>query len=89
MSTNKMTYLIYDFYSSGYASFFPNAFYGHGPGPIWLDDLHCSGYELTLVQCSHSQFARHNCDHNDDVSVRCSGSKTGSLFKLKIFSDLF
>ena len=84
-----MTYLIYEFYSSDYTNYFLAAYYGHGAGPIWLDDLHCSGYELTLLQCSHRGIGSHNCDHNKDVSVRCSGSKTGSLFKLKICYDLF
>ena len=38
---------------------------------------------------SHNGLGSHNCSHSEDVNVRCSGSKTGSLFKLKIFSDLF
>ena len=58
-------------------------------GPIWLDDLICSGSELTLLQCPHNGLGSHDCGHDKDASVMCSGSKTGSLFKLKIFSDLF
>ena len=76
------------FYSSAY-TYYGGAYFGQGTGPIWLDDLSCSGSELTLLQCSHRGLGSHNCSHNEDVSVRCSGSKTGSLFKLKIFSDLF
>ena len=53
-----------------------------------MDDLGCSGSQLTLLQCSHRGLGSHNCGHNEDVSVRCSGSKTGSLHNLKIFSDL-
>ena len=89
MSTNKMTYLIYDFYSSDYTNYFLGAYYGHGAVPIWLDDLHCSGSELTLLQCSHRGLGNHNCVPSETVSVRCYGIKTGSLLKLKIFSDLF
>ena len=75
------------FYSSAY-TYYSSAYYGQGTGPIWLDDLICSGSELTLLQCSHRGIGSHNCGHSEDVSVRCSGSKTGSLFKWKIFSDL-
>ena len=44
---------------------------------------------MRLLQCSHRELGSHNCTNGEDVSVRCSGSKTGSLLKLKIFSDLF
>ena len=73
--------LVYTYYGSAY--------FGAGTGPIWLDDLGCYGSELTLLQCSHRGLGSHNCGHSEDVSVRCSGSKTGSLFKFKIFSELF
>ena len=65
------------------------AYYGQGTGPIWLDNLICSGFELTLLQCSHEGLGCHKCSHNKDVNVRCFGNKRGSMFKLKIFSDLF
>ena len=75
------------FYSSAY-TYYGSATFGQGTGPIWLDDLSCSGSELTLLQCSHRGLGSHNCTHSKDVGVVCFGSKTGSLFKLKIFSDL-
>ena len=81
-----MTYLNYDFYLSGYRIY---DYYGQETGLIWLDDLICSGFEFTLLQCSHRGLGSHDCGHNNEASVWCSGSKTGSLFKLKIFSDLF
>ena len=87
MSTNKVTYLIYDFYSSGY-DYYSTAFYGLWTVPIWLDDVACYESELTLLQCSHRGIGSHDCAHYEDVSVSCSGSKRGSLFKLKIFSNL-
>ena len=74
------------FYSSGYRIY---NYFRQETGPIWLDDLGCSGSELTLLQCSHNGLGSHDCGHYEDVSVRCIGDKTGSLFKLKLFSDLF
>ena len=54
-----------------------------------LDNLSCIGSELTLLQCYHIGLGSHNCGHHEDVSVRCSGIKTGLLLKLKIFSIYF
>ena len=76
------------FYSSAYTYYY-SAYFGVGFGPIWLDGPSCYGSELRLLKCSHRGIGSHNCGHSEDVSVRCSGSKTASLFKLKIFSDLF
>ena len=76
------------FYLSAY-KFNDSAYFGAGTGTIWLDNLVCSGSELTLLQCSHIGLGRHNCDHSEDVSVNCSGSMTGSLLMLKIVSNLF
>ncbi|XP_001638333.2 signal peptide, CUB and EGF-like domain-containing protein 3 isoform X2 [Nematostella vectensis] len=47
------------------------AHYGQGSGPIWLDEVHCSGNEATLFSC---QFIHrpHNCGHSEDASVVCS-----------------
>ena len=82
MSTNEMRLFnfiwIFYCYSSAY-TYYSNAYYGQGTDPIWLDDLGCSGSELTLLQCSHNGLGSHNCYHYEDVSVRCSGSKTGLL----------
>ncbi|XP_014878823.1 T-cell differentiation antigen CD6-like isoform X2 [Poecilia latipinna] len=49
------------------------AFFGQGTGQIWLDDVSCSGYETSLTQCGHRGFGVHDCGHNDDAGVICSG----------------
>ena len=50
-----------------------NASFGHGSGPIWLDDVGCSGSEFTLKRCSHPSFGSHNCGHHDNAGVVCEG----------------
>ena len=60
-------------YSLGYGhtgQFIGNV-YGAGRGQIWLDNVRCSGSELHITECPHSGWGRHNCSHNDDVSVSC------------------
>ncbi|XP_010379556.1 CD5 antigen-like [Rhinopithecus roxellana] len=47
--------------------------YGPGVGRIWLDDVHCSGEEQSLEQCQHRFWGYHDCTHQEDVAVICSG----------------
>lgn len=49
------------------------SFFGPGTGPIWLDDVQCSGIEARLVNCSSSQIGVHNCHHSEDAGVTCQG----------------
>ena len=48
------------------------AHFGGGTGPIWLDDVSCTGSESELLECPHNGIGNHNCGHYEDASVRCS-----------------
>ena len=37
--------------------------FGEGEGPIWMDDVQCSGDEDQLTHCRHHGFGAHNCGH--------------------------
>ena len=57
-----------------FGEFLRNA-YGGGTGQIWLDDVHCTGHELSLAECAHSGWGVHNCLHHEDVSILCDNGK--------------
>lgn len=48
--------------------------YGPGAGHIWLDDVTCSGKELSLEFCRHRLWGYHDCTHEEDVGLICSGT---------------
>ncbi|KAM6970621.1 scavenger receptor cysteine-rich domain-containing group B protein [Aplochiton taeniatus] len=48
------------------------SFFGPGNGIILLDNLKCSGAEVSLQTCSHIGWNVHNCDHSEDAGVTCS-----------------
>ena len=68
-------------YPAGSEATFFNAHFGRGTGPIWLDDLRCSGSEAHLLDCPRGGLGIgvHNCFHGEDASVRCDTSGVLSI----------
>ena len=46
---------------------------GEGSGPIWLDEVDCSGMPGTgsLLYCDHDPWGVADCAHSEDIGVIC------------------
>uniref|UniRef100_A0A672S8C5 Serine protease 12 n=1 Tax=Sinocyclocheilus grahami TaxID=75366 RepID=A0A672S8C5_SINGR len=62
----------------GIAKAWVGAYYGAGSGRVLLDEVSCTGNELSIEQCPKTAWGEHNCDHTEDAGVSCI-PLTGSL----------
>ena len=62
-----------------------DAYFGQGSGPIWLDNVICTGTEPTLASCGHLGFnITRSCYHFEDAGVRCYGGQGAYISVLTI-----
>ncbi|XP_038837997.1 neurotrypsin-like [Salvelinus namaycush] len=63
----------------GVARAWGQAYFGAGSGRVWLDEVRCTGNELTLEQCPKAAWGEHNCLHSEDAGVSCTPLPDGSV----------
>ncbi|XP_073726208.1 CD5 antigen-like [Misgurnus anguillicaudatus] len=51
------------------------ASFGQGSGPVWLDEVSCSGNEPTVKNCSSNPLGSSSCTHGQDAGVICRDVK--------------
>ena len=47
------------------------AAFGEGSGPIYYDEVACTGTEARLTDCDHRGIGNHDCAHYEDAGVVC------------------
>ena len=74
MCVEHFSFLIYNMHiccdHAGATAVF-SAFFGHGAGPILLDNVACTGAEASIFDCPNIGVGVHNCGHYEDAGVRC------------------
>ncbi|KAF1416958.1 Deleted in malignant brain tumors 1 protein, partial [Spheniscus humboldti] len=55
-----------------------SARFGWGAGPIWLDDVSCTGEETDFSKCQAKMWGIHNCHHGEDAGVVCAAGNSSS-----------
>ncbi|XP_051559658.1 neurotrypsin [Myxocyprinus asiaticus] len=63
----------------GIAKAWVGAYFGAGSGRILLDEVSCTGNELSIEQCPKKAWGEHNCDHMEDAGVSCIPLTDGAV----------
>ena len=59
-------------YCHGALRVYGSARFGRGRGPIWFDDMRCTGRETSPFRCrKRTPIGSHNCGHHEDAGVVC------------------
>ncbi|XP_074849505.1 neurotrypsin isoform X2 [Carettochelys insculpta] len=63
----------------GVAKAWSQAHFGESSGPVLLDEVHCTGNELSIEQCPKSSWQEHNCGHKEEAGVSCTPLTDGAI----------
>uniref|UniRef100_A0ACB8E8L6 Neurotrypsin n=1 Tax=Sphaerodactylus townsendi TaxID=933632 RepID=A0ACB8E8L6_9SAUR len=63
----------------GVAKAWSQAYFGEGSGSVLLDEVRCTGNELSIEQCLKSSWQEHNCGHKEDAGVSCTPLADGAV----------
>lgn len=63
--------LVWDCYRFTDAIAFTEAYFGKGEGYIWMDEVTCTGNELSVLDCQFNDWGDEDCDHSEDAGVKC------------------
>ncbi|KAH9512412.1 hypothetical protein Btru_039481 [Bulinus truncatus] len=59
-----------------------NGFHYNRTREFWLDDVICSGNEMSLFNCSHSTWGHNDCEAGEVAGVRCVPESYGRFIRL-------
>ncbi|XP_053401794.1 putative DMBT1-like protein [Mercenaria mercenaria] len=64
-----------------------SAYFGTGTGPVWLDNVGCSGTEANLNSCSKNSLGNNDCGHSEDAGVICGYNLEVRLKNMEVTSN--
>ncbi len=53
----------------------PTSAFGEGSGPVFLDNVMCTGRESLLLSCVNTRLEMNNCGHEQDAGIACMAGK--------------
>ena len=55
-------------------------YFGYGSGPIHFKNVHCTGDEESVLQCSHNTINTY-CSHYEDAGIACPREHQNSIMR--------
>ena len=62
-------------YTNGAENAYQSSYFGHGNLDFHLDDMECTGYEVSFLECPATPWDSHNCGSTEAAGLRCYPSK--------------
>lgn len=59
-----------------------------GTGPMWIDDINCTGYEVKFSECRHSPWGQTKCSKDQSVGCVCSPHQGDHLLVINFNAEV-